>query len=233
MKSLVRYCFRSGSMTALALCAVAGLMVLRPLSKAPADAAAEAEGEARARAVLEDLFKNQREGMMNVPPTDGALLRILAASTKARRALEIGASNGYSGIWTALGLRENGGKLTTLELDAKRAALARENFRRAGVEDTVQLIEGDALKKISELEGPFDLVFIDAWKQDYVRYLEMVYPMVPPGGVIAAHNVVSHAGDMKEFLEKLKSYPDLETVTALEKGPGLSVSYRRKPWPKP
>ena len=137
----------------LALCALAGVVAFQVLLKVPVGSAAEPEGEAKARAVLEDMFKNQREGMMNVPPTDGALLRSLVASPKARRALESGASNGYSGIWTALGLRENGGKLTTLELDAKRAALARENFHRAGVEDTVQLIEGAALKQLPELEG--------------------------------------------------------------------------------
>jgi predicted O-methyltransferase YrrM len=135
-----------------------------------------AVSEAGILAVLDDMDRNQRQGMMNVSPSDGALLRILAASTRVHRALEIGTSNGYSGIWTALGLRENGGKLITVEIDARRAALARENFRRAGVGDTIELVEGDALKKVPELEGPFDLVFIDAWKGDYVRYLDMVYP---------------------------------------------------------
>ena len=188
--------------------------------------------EAAVRVVLNDLYEHQRQGMMNVPPTDGAFLRVLAAASRSARALEIGTSNGYSGIWISLGLRENGGKLVTIEKDAKRAALARDNFKRAGFADAVQLIEGDALDKIPELAGPFEFVFIDASKQDYSRYLEMVYPKVSPGGVIAAHNVVSHAGEMKEFLEKLKTYPDLETVFVLEKGPGISVSYKKKPWPK-
>ncbi|MBI4604083.1 MAG: O-methyltransferase [Planctomycetes bacterium] len=220
----------NGTVPLVAL-ATAAFAALGALTAGPGEAPASAE--TKALAVLDDLDKNHRQGMMNVSPSDGAFLRILAASTKARRVLEIGASNGYSGIWIASGLRENGGKLTTLEVDAKRASLARENFRRAGVDDTIELIEADALKKVPELEGPFDMVFIDAWKQDYVRYLEMVYPKVPPGGIIAAHNVVSHANDMKDFLEKLKTYPDLETVTALEKGAGLSVSYKKKPWPKP
>jgi predicted O-methyltransferase YrrM len=85
--------------------------------------------EAKVHAVLEDLRKNQRREMMNVSPKDGRFLRLLAAASQARRGLEIGTSNGYSGIWIALGLRENGGKLVTLELDPQRAALAQNAVR--------------------------------------------------------------------------------------------------------
>jgi len=148
--------FRSSSLSTfgLLMALAAGCSALRPQGKEAVTAPAPAADEAKVRAVLADMYERQRQGMMNVSPTDGEFLRILAASTKAKRALEIGTSNGYSGIWISLGLCENGGKLLTLEKDAGRASLARANIKRAGFEGVMQLIEGDALAKIPEIEGP-------------------------------------------------------------------------------
>ncbi len=100
------------------------------------------------------------------------------------------------------------------------------------MEGTIELIEADALKKVPELKGPIDLLFIGAGKQDNIRYLHRVYPKVAPGGIIAALDIVSHAEQVTDYLEKLKTYPDLVTVKVLQTGAGISISYKRKPWRK-
>ena len=184
--------------------------------------------EVRAQARLAWMRVHQK-GMWNVAPSEGAFLRDEVVKAKAKRALEIGTSNGYSGIWTALGLRKTGGHLTTLEIDEGRAKLAEENFRAAGVEPLVTLERGDALELIPKLSGPFDFVFIDAEKEDYVRYLELVLPKVPPGGVIVAHNVTDLKALLGDFIQAVKTSPQLET-TFVDAGPGgFSVSRKLPP----
>lgn len=181
--------------------------------------------EARAQARLRWMRENQK-GMWNVAPEEGAYLRDLAVRVNAKRALEIGTSNGYSGIWIALGLRHTGGQLLTLEIDQERANLAQENFRAGGVDSLVTLKLGDALQELPKLQGPFDFVFIDAWKNDYVRYLEMVVPLVRPGGVIVAHNVTNLKDQLQDFIQAVKSHPLLKT-TFENPGPGgFSVSFK-------
>ncbi|MBI1898721.1 MAG: O-methyltransferase, partial [Acidobacteria bacterium] len=150
-------------------------------------------------------------GMMNVAPAEGEYLENLARKVKARRVLEIGTSNGYSGIWLALGLRETGGRLITLDVDEPRWKLAQKNFAATGLASIIDSRLTDALKELPKLKGPFDLVFIDAWKPDYIRYLQMTLPLVPSGGVITAHNVHSHPQDMQDFLQAIKTDPSLKT----------------------
>ena len=170
--------------------------------------------------------KNQ-PGMLNVNANEGAFLRDQVIAAKAKRALEIGTSNGYSAIWIALGLRQTNGPLTTLEIDGAKVKLARENFRAAGVESLVTLQLGDALKEIPRLPGPFEFVFIDAWKHDYVKYLDMVLPLVPPGGVIVAHNVTNQRAELQDFIDRVESDPRLKTTIA-DPGPGgFSVSVKQ------
>src|SRR3990172_1431164 len=118
-----------------------------------------------------------------------------------KRGLEVGTSNGYSAIWIGMAFRKTGGKLVTLEIDKRRASLARENFAHVKLEQVIELREGDALEIIPQLEGPFDFVFIDAWKPDYIRYFLLLYPKVRPGGAILAHNVLSHGKEMQDFLK--------------------------------
>ncbi len=184
--------------------------------------------DARAQARLAWMREHQR-GMWNVAPSEGGFLRDQVIKSNARHALEIGTSNGYSGIWIALGLRRTQGHLVTLEIDPGRAAVARENFRTAGVETLVTLTRGDALEEIPKLQGPFELVFIDAWKQDYVKYLELVLPLVPPGGVIVAHNVADMRDQLADFIQAVKTHPLLKT-TFENPGPGgFSVSVKLPP----
>jgi predicted O-methyltransferase YrrM len=182
--------------------------------------------EVRAKERLE--WMRQHEGnLWNVTPAEGAFLRNLAEKVHAKRALEIGTSNGYSSIWIALGLDQTNGHLLTLEIDPGRARLAQENFHAAGVESLVTLRLGDALEEVPKIQGPFDFVFIDAAKQDYVRYLDMVLPMVRPGGVIVAHNVTDMHGQLEDFIRAVETNPQLKT-TIENAGPGgFSVSYKQ------
>jgi predicted O-methyltransferase YrrM len=119
--------------------------------------------------VLEDMYKNQRRGMMNVPPEDGRLLRLLTEATGAKNVVEIGTSNGYSALWLCLGLRTTHGKLITFEIDPYRASLARKNFKRAGIEQLVTLIEGDAHKEVIKLKETIDILFLDADKAPLIQ----------------------------------------------------------------
>ncbi|MBM4080316.1 MAG: methyltransferase [Planctomycetes bacterium] len=190
--------------------------------------ASATDDEARILAVLDDMFKNQRQGMMNVPIEDGRLLRLFTEATNAKHVVEIGTSNGYSGIWFCLALRTTGGKLTTHEIDAKRAALARENFKRAGVSELVTLVEGDAHETVSRIKEPIDILFLDADKPGYLDYLNKLLPLVRPGGLILAHNTVSQASGMVDYLKAITTNPQLETVFLQKHATGLSATLKKR-----
>jgi caffeoyl-CoA O-methyltransferase len=176
-------------------------------------------------AVLNEMNESQRRGMMNVPAEGGRFLRLLAEAIGAKTIVEVGTSNGYSGIWQCLALKATGGKLTTFEIDAQRAALARENFKKAGVADIVTLVEGDAHEKITQVEGPVDMAFVDADKEGYVDYLNKLLPKMRPGGLILAHNITQGMADPK-YIEAITTNPDLETLFFAEGG-GFSVTMKK------
>jgi len=189
-----------------------------------------AQGGADARALERLKWMRQNEGnLWNVNPDEGAFLRALAEKVHAKEGLEIGTSNGYSSIWIGMGLRKERGHLLTLEIDEGRANLAQANFRAAGLDSVITLKLGDALEEVPKLRGPYDFVFIDAWKQDYVKYLDMVIPMVRPGGVIVAHNVTDLREELTDFIRAVQTNPQLKT-TLENPGPGgFSVSYKLPP----
>lgn len=192
------------------------------MSKAPL---AKDEVEKKILAVLDELNRSGGRGMMNVPPEDGRFLRLLAETTGAKHIVEIGTSNGYSGIWQCLALKASGGKLTTFEIDAGRAALARQNFKKAGVDGIVTLIEGDAHEKVLEVKGPIDMCFIDADKEGYTDYLNKLLPKVRPGGLIVAHNITPGMAD-PQYIEAITTSPDLETIF-YQQGGGISVTLKK------
>jgi len=156
------------------------------LGEAPALAVSEAE-----RRVLAVLDEARRSGntYRNVPAVDGRTLRLLAEATGAQKVVEIGTSTGLSGMWLGLALMRTGGKLITFENDPGRAAVARAHFQRAGVDSLITIVEGDAHETISSLEGPIDLLFLDADKPGYADYLTRLLPPVTPGRLIHAHNM--------------------------------------------
>ena len=190
----------------------------------------KSEQEKDILAVLDDMDKNQRRGMMNVPVEDGRLLRLLIEATGAKNVVEIGASNGYSGIWQGLALKTTGGKLVTFEINAERAALARRNFKRAGVDNVITLVEGDAHKKVADLAGPIDMLFLDADKEGYIDYLNKLLPKVRPGGLILAHNMNPRQADPR-YVEFVTTNPDLETLFLHMQGAGMSVSLKKRDLP--
>ncbi len=183
------------------------------------------DAEKKILGVLEDMLRNQRRGMMNVPPEDGRLLRLLTEAAGAKHVVEIGTSNGYSGIWFCLALRTTGGKLTTYEIDARRAALARENFKRAGVAEIVTLVEGDAHETVTKLKEPIDVLFLDADKEGYIDYLNKLLPLVRPGGLVLAHN--TRMG-MRDYIEAITTNPDLETIFLHMQGAGVGVTLKKR-----
>ncbi|MGH8979613.1 MAG: O-methyltransferase [Acidimicrobiales bacterium] len=130
---------------------------------------------------------------ISVSPTEGRLLQLLVRATRARRVLEVGTLGGFSGIWMARGL-DPGGTLVTLEVDARHAAVARENFERAGLGAVVDLRLGPALESLTRMRGageePFDLVFIDADKREYPDYLAHSLALSHPGTLIVLDNMV-------------------------------------------
>jgi caffeoyl-CoA O-methyltransferase len=184
------------------------------------------EAEKKILDVLDDMDRNQRRGMMNVPTWDGRMLRLLTEAVGAKHVVEIGTSNGYSGIWFCLALRNTGGKLTTHDIDAGRAALARKNFKRAGVENMVTLVQGDAHQEVTKLKGPIDVVFIDADKEGYPDYLKKLLPLVRPGGLILAHNLNMRGGGISEYIEAVTTNPDLETLLFQRSSLGVTVKKR-------
>jgi len=179
-------------------------------------------------AVLDDMLENQRRGMANVPPEDGRLLRLLTEAVGAKHVVEIGTSNGYSAIWFCLALRTTDGKLTTHEIDAERAELARKNFKRAGVQDLVTLVEGDAHETVSRLRGPIDIVFLDADKEGYVDYLRKLLPLLRPGGLLLAHNTSSHARAMQPYIEAVTTDADLDTVFVHKDRAGIAITLKKR-----
>ncbi len=190
------------------------------------------QAEAKVLAVLEELDA-YRKGTMNVPREDGRLLRILAESIGAKRVVELGTSNGYSGIWMCLALRQTGGHLITFEIDEGRAAMARENFAKAGVADLITIVMGDAHENVLKLdETPIDLIFIDADKPGYPDYLEKLLPKVRPGGLIVAHNTSWPAPD-PAFIEAITTNPALDTLFINVTNQGMSVSVKKRTAGKP
>jgi caffeoyl-CoA O-methyltransferase len=171
--------------------------------------------------VLADIRANQ--AYRNVPPEDGRLLRLLTESMDAQHVVEIGTSTGYSGIWIGLALKQTGGKLTTYEIDAQRAATARANFKRAGMSDIVTLIEGDAHEEVSKLNGPIDILFLDADKDGYLDYLNKLLPLVRAGGLIIAHNITPGMADPR-FMTAITEKPDLETIVRS----GVSLTLKKR-----
>jgi len=171
-------------------------------------------------------IKSADTDLLAVSEEDGRFLRVMVASSGARHALEIGGANGYSAIWIGLGLRQTGGHLTSIEYDPARAKTAAENIRKAGLSDIVTVVLGDAFKEIPKLSGEFDFVFLDAWKRDYKRFLDMVFPRLQPHGLFLAHNVVNKKNEMTDFLTAIQSDPRMFTSIVTPSGEGISITVK-------
>src|SRR5580765_5991598 len=191
--------------------------------------------------VLDDLARANRVRQLPLVDAEvGALLRVLATAVGATRILEIGTAIGYSGIWLAGALPKNG-MLLTMEMDQARAATARDNFARSGLNDRVNVIVGDAQRMLAKVAGPFDLIFQDGDKKLYVPLLDRLVELLRPGGLLVTDNVLwdgevvpgfatppkRDASDTKaiaEYNERLNAHPRLITATVpLRDGVAISV----------
>jgi caffeoyl-CoA O-methyltransferase len=186
-----------------------------------------AETEALAHAADETRAHLDSPQMM-VGPVAGRFLQTLVFATQASRVLEIGGFSGYSAISMAGGLPE-GGKITSCEIDPERAAVARRHIEHAGFADRVDVVVGPALETISNLEGPFDLVFIDANKEGYIDYYEAVLPLLADTGLIVADNTlwsgrVLDDGDVDEGTAAIKGFN--EHVVADERTVNVQLTVR-------
>lgn len=183
------------------------------------------DAEKRSVRSIQEITEKQGR-RMNVPVQDGRMLRLLVESIDAKQVVEFGTSNGISAIWMATALRKTGGKLITHELLPEVAKTARENFKLAGVDDLITVVEGDGHKTAAAMKGPIDLVFIDADKEGYLDYLNQTLPLVRPGGLIVAHNMTPRMAD-PGFVKAITANPDLETLFFNEGG-GMSISVKKR-----
>lgn len=168
------------------------------------------------------------KGQLAVSEEDGRFLRLLVGATNAKQVLEIGAASGYSAIWIGLGLRQTGGRLVTIEYDPVRAKEAAANVQRAGLSDIVRVVAGDAFAEVPKVPGSFDVVFLDAWKPDYKKFFDMVFPRVTPGGLFLAHNVINKKSEMADFLSIIETHPQALTSIVTAGHEGISVTYKKR-----
>ena len=165
-----------------------------------------------------------------VAPATGRLLFSLAASQTGVEVLEIGGSRGYSSIWLAAGARVLGGRLISLEHDPEKCRAWRANVVDAGLEEWAELVEGDAFATLREIEDVFDLVFLDAEKDDYEGLFALARPLLEPGGLVVADNVLSHADSLAAYSVARQADPALSSVTVpLDRGLEISVVLSEAP----
>ena len=145
----------------------------------------------------------------------------------ARRVVELGTSTGESGLWFSMALRNTGGHLYTHDIDPGRIAVARENFKRAGVEGLITIVEGDAHQTATKNTDPIDVLFIDAEKEGYDAYLKELLPYVRPGGLIIAHNMRRPAPNPR-YVEAITTNPDLDTSFVLMDGAGVGITLKKR-----
>ncbi|MGZ4441222.1 MAG: O-methyltransferase [Gaiellaceae bacterium] len=162
-----------------------------------------------------------------VSPTTGRFLFSLVAGQAVCEVLELGGSRGYSAVWLASAARILGGRVLSVEVDPQRAELWRANVADAGLDEWAELVQGDALTVAAELEDVFDVVFIDAEKDDYERLFDLARPRLEPGGLVVADNVLSHVETLGAYSAARQADPDLVSVTVpLDRGLELTTLLR-------
>jgi predicted O-methyltransferase YrrM len=214
---------------------LAGLLAigaLAPAALAQTGDAARAPSKAdpaRIRKILGEM-ESKIGRYWSTPRKDAEFLNLMVKATRAVHVLEVGTSQGYSALWMGLALEETGGRLTTIEIDTERHALAQRNVREAGLAGRVTLIRGDAHREIAGLKGPFDFVFLDADKDGQMDYFRKLYPnKLSPGAIIAVHNAISEAGDMKDYTDMIRRRTDFDTViVSTTMNDGICLSYRHR-----
>lgn len=178
--------------------------------------------------LLIELEKTQKD-FWNISRATANFLNMLIKISGAKSVVEVGTSNGYSGIWLAKALQETGGKLTTIEFWEKRIIPARENFKTCKVENVIEIKQGSACEVLEELcaqeDFSIDMAFIDANKTEYLQYFEIIDKKLKKGGIITADNITSHPAKVANFVEAIKADPNYQ-VEILDLPGGLLVAYK-------
>ena len=175
----------------------------------------------------EEEWRSRRdEFMLSVGHDTGRLLNILAKGAGARRILEVGSSYGYSTLWLAEAARKTGGMVFSLEINSPKQETARTTIARAGLDGHVQFFSGDALKTIASLDGPFDFVLLDLWKDLYVSCFDLFYPKLKPGALVVADNMLrpeDYLPEASKYRSHVRSHPKITSVL-LPVGSGIELS---------
>lgn len=172
-------------------------------------------------------LEQTKEEFWNITPQGGMLLNTLVKTRQAKSVLEIGTSNGYSGIWILKALKMTGGRLTTIEYFDKRQALAVENFKKCGVFDIVRTLQGMAIRILEGLspDEKFDVVFIDANKSEYVEYFNLIKPHLTEKALVIADNITSHPDKVQTFIDAVDDDEDFQYEIYDISG-GMLVAYK-------
>ena len=175
---------------------------------------------------LAELEKTQKD-FWNIPRKTAVLINTFIKMMNAQSVLEIGTSNGYSGIWIAKALKQTGGKLTTIEFYEKRQSVAIENFKKCGVDDIIRPLQGSACDVIETFapEEKFDFVFIDASKREYIKYFELIKSHLTEKALIVADNIISHAEKVQDFIDAVDADDEFQ-YEIVEVPGGILVAYK-------
>ena len=174
--------------------------------------------------------------MLAITKETGEMLNMILRIKNAKNMLEIGTSTGYSTIWCAEAIHEQSGKIITIEKNPSKIKSAKENFQKAGIEDTITIRDGLALEILKELRlqkeynDYFDFILIDADKENLIEYVDLILPMTSVGGVIVTDNMLypeKYKHDMKFFSDYLKQNPKLRTIT-MPIGNGEEITIKLK-----
>jgi predicted O-methyltransferase YrrM len=182
--------------------------------------AEEATGQIGGRGISRD------DRSMPIGPEAGALLNSLVRALKPSRILELGTSNGYSTLWLAEAARVVGARVITIDQLARKQAYARAALDKAGVAGAVEFLNGDALDLLKALPGPFDFVLLDIWKDLYGPCLDLFYPKLAPGAMIAADNMLhpaSHHAEAAAYRRAVRAKPQMQSLL-LPLGQGIELS---------
>ena len=178
-------------------------------------------------AAILDKLEETSEEYWNISHQTANFISMLIKALKSKNVLELGTSNGYSTLWIAEALKETGGHLTTIEFWEKRQCIARDNIQKCGLADYVTFKIGQAYDVIMlELQKEqYDLVFIDANKQEYLSFFQAIHPLLKKGGIILADNVISHAAKVKPFLDAVAAHKEYQSQV-LDLPDGLLMAYK-------
>ena len=155
----------------------------------------------------------REERMFTLHPDSAQLLHMMIQAAGCKRLVEIGVAFGYSTIWLAHAARLTGGRLTSLEINPKTLEFGRRNVAEAGLSDVVDFVEGDALETLRDIRGPLDFVMMDCWEELYIPGLELIVPLLRPGGLLVTDNVTPGEPGTDPFIRALREHPMMETVS--------------------